>query len=657
MKTKISKTIGGLRIAMQALAERRGVVLTIGGSEAGTDGREITIPSLPEDNEEAMVLARGYIDHEAAHIALTNFGISARENQWVNLLEDVRIERKQGEKYPGVAINTAKLLEAVVKQGGFPITKQPIQTLQVWTASRARTRILRQQALAEREVVTETMCRALFGDPFCDEFAAIVDTVKDCQTTLDCRDLGDKLDQLLKSPPAPPPPPKEPEAKKEEKSKSNEGKDEDGDARGDEPSQSKSNEDEDEDGDTGGGEPSKSKPDKGENENGDTGSDELSQSKSNEGEDEDGDTGGGEPSNSKPNKGENEDGDAGGDEPSKSKPDKVGGSGDGAGKDPLTQRQLKNLKDLANAPDHTEDVTDLGAMLKNALEEKNVKEIAGKGLNEEVCVPKSTIKDTRISPFHEVAFEAFKALLAKESLKTAKMKTQLAGLFQAIGLKQNYPAMVGSRIDSRSVHLVGAQTPDNRVFLNRRKREMVNTAIALMIDKSGSMKGEDMTLAIQSAYITSRSLESLPGITHCIGLYPGEDIYAGSDVMLAKGFEERCRPEQFWDIIGFGGTPMAEAALWAGMMLSHRPETRKISILFTDGQPDNDWHAKKAVDKLRRHGIEVYVVLLSKLPNPLAITCDWIDNESVTVITMIEQLPKALHALLKDALLKKRMVA
>ncbi|MCK9195417.1 MAG: hypothetical protein M0P16_00370 [Syntrophales bacterium] len=636
-KNRISKSIGGLRIAMQALAERRGIMLNIGGSNAFTDGRNITIPSLPEDDEEAMVLARGYIDHEAAHIALTDFGIEVGGNCWLNLLEDVRIERQQGEKYPGVVINTAKLLEAVVKQGGFPITDHLIGNLQVWAAARARTRILRQQALAKREIVIEASCRTAFGDTFCDEFAAIVDTVKDCRSTLDCRDVAEKLKQLVASPPPLPSSSKKPEDKKEDK-------DEVGDG---EPSESQSDKDgknKNEDADK---EPSQSMSDKAEDRNSEVDGDgepSESQSENNDmDKDKDGDE---ESSQSTFDSDKDEDGNEGGDD----------GKGDASPSGSDIRQQLKNLQGLADTPPPDEDVTDLGAMLKDALEEKLVKEIAEKGDDAVAYVPKTT-KQSLPNLYHQRGmFEAFKALLAQESRKTAKMKTQLSGLFQAIGLKQKYPSMVGSRIDSRSIHLVGTQTPDNRVFLTRREREKVNTAIALLVDRSGSMK-EDISLAVQSAYVTSRSLESLPGITHCIGLFPGEDRNTYSDILLAKEFEERCRPEQFFNINADGGTPMAEAALWAGMMLTHRLETRRIAILFTDGDPNDDDQAKKAVALLRLHGIELYVVLLSDSGHALEYTSSWIDNESVTIISKIEQLPNALHGLLKYTLLKKRRAA
>src|SRR5690606_34859944 len=95
--------IGGLRIALQSLADKLGVTLAVGGSEACTNGSVITLPDLPPGDEEAALLARGYIDHETGHVRHTDFGIPVRP--WLNLIEDVRIEREQGLAFPGCAVN------------------------------------------------------------------------------------------------------------------------------------------------------------------------------------------------------------------------------------------------------------------------------------------------------------------------------------------------------------------------------------------------------------------------------------------------------------------------------------------------------------------------------------------------------------------------
>ena len=95
---------------------------------------------------------------------------------------------------------------------------------------------------------------------------------------------------------------------------------------------------------------------------------------------------------------------------------------------------------------------------------------------------------------------------------------------------------------------------------------------------------------------------------------------------------------------------MAEALLWAGMLLTHRTERRKIVIPMTDGQPDDIEKTRRAVERLRSCGIEVYGIgiLDSSILN-------WLKESSV--IKQIEELPAALIGLLKEALITKRHAA
>ena len=62
--------IRSLPLVASALGLKYGLKVIIGGSEAGIDGRTIRLPRLPLDSPPELVgLARGYLDHEAAHTA------------------------------------------------------------------------------------------------------------------------------------------------------------------------------------------------------------------------------------------------------------------------------------------------------------------------------------------------------------------------------------------------------------------------------------------------------------------------------------------------------------------------------------------------------------------------------------------------------------
>ena len=643
---KISSFLGGLQIAMQALAERRGINLRIGGNTACTDGKTIIIPDLPDNDQEASILARGYIDHEAAHVSLTDFSIPVGGKIFLNILEDVRIERIQGEKYPGVAINTRELLNLLLAKGeSFNAPESDLLgNLQVWTAARARNRILRQTAIATKEVAGEKYCRAVFGDSFCDQFAEIVDEVKTAKSTADCKDLVDRLEALLNAPPPPPQPDEDEDCDSSQSSKSK--SDSSGSDKDKKGSDSGKNEDEDGDEDGNPSQSGKSKSDSSESDKDKEGP-ESGKNKDEDG-DEYGDSSQSGKSKSSGGSGDERDSSSESGRSKSSKDRKCDSSGSGASS-ALRQKQVENIQSLKNA--ETDINLDMGEMLQQALQEKNGGVDSGRTGSVGTAIRKSPVDHTS-----EKIFKDFQKDLSETRRKTAKMRGQLAGLLQAMKLKQAYPTCAGHRLNGRSTHLVAACTPDTRVFASKQERKMDNTAITLLIDASGSMSS-DINLAVQAAFTSADTLESMQGITCCVGVFPWEYSEGeATQILLVNKFGELPKPEQFFDIGSSGGTPIADALLWAGLQLYPRPEERKIIIIFTDGDPDDYSEALQAVKDVRRHRMEVYVLALDKsgYRSSLASAGNWIDRENISLIARIDQLPTALNDLFKRTLLKKR---
>ena len=101
-----------LPLLASILGDRYGVQVRIGGKEACTDGKVIHLPSLPMDCEpEILALAKGFCDHEAAHIRHTDFSVLKAENldpvtfNLFNCLEDWRVEKKLSGIFPGCRRN------------------------------------------------------------------------------------------------------------------------------------------------------------------------------------------------------------------------------------------------------------------------------------------------------------------------------------------------------------------------------------------------------------------------------------------------------------------------------------------------------------------------------------------------------------------------
>lgn len=101
-----------LPLVASILGDRYGVQVRIGGKDACTNGKVIFLPSLPMDCEpELLALAKGFTDHEAAHIRHTDFNVLKAANldpvtfNLFNCLEDWRVEKKLSGIFPGCREN------------------------------------------------------------------------------------------------------------------------------------------------------------------------------------------------------------------------------------------------------------------------------------------------------------------------------------------------------------------------------------------------------------------------------------------------------------------------------------------------------------------------------------------------------------------------
>ena len=74
MQLREKDILGCLPLLASVLGNTYGVHVRICGSDACTNGNMIQLPSLPVDcGEELLLLVRGFIDHESAHIRYTDF--------------------------------------------------------------------------------------------------------------------------------------------------------------------------------------------------------------------------------------------------------------------------------------------------------------------------------------------------------------------------------------------------------------------------------------------------------------------------------------------------------------------------------------------------------------------------------------------------------
>lgn len=104
---------GQLERLARTLTDQFGVQVVCQGDEAWTDGKQIMLPSLPEPLDEPLErMILGYLDHEMAHVAFSDFGVVKEfsENHpgheaMLNVVEDALIEQRAMRRWPGVRAN------------------------------------------------------------------------------------------------------------------------------------------------------------------------------------------------------------------------------------------------------------------------------------------------------------------------------------------------------------------------------------------------------------------------------------------------------------------------------------------------------------------------------------------------------------------------
>ena len=195
--------INSLPLVAAVLSQKYGVEVHIGGTKAFTDGKTIQLPSLPAYGDSTLLgLARGYIDHESAHIRDTDFEIAQQmaltplENYLCNIFEDWRVEKKLAGIFPGCARNFAWLIRHFIlenaKEIPAPIHAQTVLnwillTVCQWTV----------KELAEKqEPVTQTVEAAYPG--LIAKLNPILQKVPLCLNTADCASVAQEVSALLR---------------------------------------------------------------------------------------------------------------------------------------------------------------------------------------------------------------------------------------------------------------------------------------------------------------------------------------------------------------------------------------------------------------------------------------------------------------------------
>jgi cobalamin biosynthesis protein CobT len=518
-----------LPIVAAAYGDQFGVGVTLSGDDARTDGKNIVLPLLKNMSELKDVLF-GYLAHEASHVRDTDFDVvrqckSAIEKSFLNLIEDIRIEKSIQEVFPGTQFTLTAMEDYIFNQGWTPVPtsdENEATQLQRYLYHRLYGEYLNRECYKalipiSRKVVEETFPIGFFIrldgllSKYMGSMASSSDALQIARGIL--KALKDAEEEKQNQPDS-----DDPLDSSSQDDQSNDGSSDsnDGDANGD----SSQGDDQANQNDS----PSST---------GDSGNS-LDSSNSHDASD--------------PSQSDSSQGDDQGEIPQ---------SGNGAS---LHERLLNE----SNLPE------DAVSALRDSLVDQAVSDSQGKP----VSINTSSVGK-------ESGANGDSSNLSAGILASSAIRSRLLGLLAAKSRQQDRLHTRGKRVDGK--RLTRIANGDTRVFIKRDEKQQVETSVHLLLDCSGSMHSIQH-IANQATTSLALAVSSIPKCDIAVSMFPG----IGGDVspMIRRGQPVRAVLNRL-DVSSTGGTPLAQAMLYAARDLASSKRPRKVLIVVTDGEPQN----------------------------------------------------------------------
>lgn len=555
------------------LGNKYGVQVRIGGDEAKTNGNVIYLPSIPSDmDKDAIQIAKGYLDHEAAHVRHTDFEAikSARLDKLTkylfNCIEDWRVENRLSEIFPGCRYNFNTLVHKLFvedekekagnKTPAFSLLRYVLLSVRAWDVP---------EIGAERDSIAAQIESSYPGLP------AIINEIlnrtrRDCPDTQKALDYARELEGAMRQ-------------YLDEKSRNEEQKEKDAEQTSN-PSGDKRHEDK--------------------------------QASSKSGQDS-------HPDDVNKEVETNETADADHTEPTVSQTPE---SEESQQPDPAESA----IQELGQAL--TGEMSELPQTLGELLATKLENNPAGSNDNGIRVATSEKMEVKRLTP--EEISEAKRSSNA--------LNQRLSGLLQARSLAS---CGIGRKGKLNSGYLHRLSVADPRVFQSIQIAQSLDTAVHILLDRSGSMTGNPIKLASLACYAVARSLEMIKGVNVAVTAFPGDKSFISVCPLVRYGdrVTDKMSPG------ASGGTPMAEALWWMLQDFCLQKESRKIALLITDGVPDREQPCLAAINEFHRQNIEVYGIGIqtSSIENLLSGKC--------VTIRHLGKLAPAMFGILQRALL------
>jgi cobalamin biosynthesis protein CobT len=268
---------------------------------------------------------------------------------------------------------------------------------------------------------------------------------------------------------------------------------------------------------------------------------------------------------------------------------------------------------------------------------------------------------------------------------TGVMQKDIERMMAAQARVFNVAGQRSGRLNSAGLHRLTAGDP--RVFSRREEIRAKDTAVSLLSDCSGSMKGSPMATALSASYALASVLERCNIPSECMGFTTvqsyGQGCVMSEDrvrqfsadlanetqksgmrfsrtipiyMPIFKDFNERLNADvkkrfayQRKHQPFMGANVDGESLEYAAMRLARRKEKRKVIIVLSDGFPagarNDDEHLKHMVERLTNMGYDLVGI---------GIESDAVERfyDNHIVLKSVDDLPRAVMGELKKILMK-----
>ena len=624
-KTKLLRKYKNLS---RVLTAQSNIEITFSGTQAYHIAGKINLPVGDFSDDDFITMSMGFCDHELGHENYTDnnwYQLASNKSSYLkdllNALDDFHQERRLMNDFRGTTISLRKLVELCKVKGLFCVLQDdaPLPAyIQAWVLYKARSHL--GQPLSDFFNETDKQVLLKFGQGFYDNIHSLLtpQVLDSLVTTEYCYETADKIFELLV----------EWLKDNQKKPDDSESDDSDSDDSDSDDSDSDDSDSDDSDSDDSDSDDSDSDDSNSDDSNSDDSNSDDSNSDDSNSDDSNSDDSNSDDSDSDDSDSDDSDSDDSDSDDSDSDDSSRQGGSNGSSStsnQPTMQPSQEEIDSIIQKLDEYED--DFHQKLISEIESMAADHTEGNLIS----LPLSNEKiDTPLSA----------NCLIDSNLRgvISKLKNPLKRLFHDQNFVNHSLHNRGKSINSG--RLAGVAIGNTKVFESQTIHRSPNAAIALLIDKSGSMSDRDMRMANNVAYALSTALDGIHGVESLVAYYPERSSYEDK-MAIVKGFEEK-KPMESFNISSCGGTPTAEAIQSTTAILMSRAEPRKLLFVVTDGDPNSAGETVAAIEDAQALGIKVFGIGIHREVRGFS-------NTDFKVINSISELVNALTVGLKHA--------